>query len=823
MPAFTLFTVLALSGTPQGLLAQPADRVAPGPTASVDLAEFTSRSALRAVLLELRALESAAPRDFAITAELLGIVQDLAPNDVEVVRRRAEAAWNAGDQVLLFELSRRIVELDPADTVAQLRVITSRLGKMQHAEDRLAAYDALLGPRGESLDGAIRSRLALDSALLRRERGDEAGFIERLKMAMRLDATNKDAALLAYTFFTSRVDDRKGRIELLANLLYADPLDPKTLRLLRDELAAAGAWKAARRFHLLTRETVLAAGLSPADLFEVEGEVLRWQAEGPAKVVEILTKSVESERANARHAANASSGQTAGVIRPEDIRLDVTYEQVRMLAAFWMGPDGAEALKSAAMELADTVKHGAESLRDPTRRPQGMTAEAADEQARNGEIELHLVRLMTGTQDAAANEVLDALLKTLPEDDRRAVACRAWQHVAAGRDAEALATAPTAGGTLWSDLARAQALVNTGNAADAKAIFTTLANEYPLTILGAHAANQIRKLGGHPAYDQPAAEMETYAGTIPAWIDAMLASPRLTQSLHAEFDRWNAGALDRVGVKVRIRNVSPIPLGVGSARTINSRLFFGPNLQIGVRQRNDNAAGEVLEMDRRLRLLPGEEMSAVAHPDSALVGWLAEVGSDKPSRLRWRIIQGFEARSSGQRELGPGCVESTTSTLTREALVESRLEPDVLVKRIETGDLVQIAAVIVAARARVLGGGPGEKPDDASPIIAAALVKAYPGWSPDVRLLATSVLPPACMARDLAPLDALMIADADPRVRALAVVTRATEAAQLSAAQADADPRVAKVAKLHAERIDLKLRTFATSGVFVTPSRLNSN
>ena len=54
--------------------------------------------------------------------------------------------------------------LDPSDTVAQLRLISARIGQFQTAEERLAAYERFTGPEGKGLDPAIRSRLALDAA-----------------------------------------------------------------------------------------------------------------------------------------------------------------------------------------------------------------------------------------------------------------------------------------------------------------------------------------------------------------------------------------------------------------------------------------------------------------------------------------------------------------------------------------------------------------------------------------------------------------------------------------------------------------------------------
>jgi hypothetical protein len=197
------------------------------------------------------------PADYQLAADLLGIARSLAPDDEQLLRLTIEAAESAGDQDRVHALSRELFRIDPSDTVALLRIISARVAEHQSADARLGAYDRLLGEDGrKKLDPSIRSRLALDAALLLREQGDIEAFADRLALATSLDQTNKDAAALAVTFFTQRVNDAVGRFELLENLLLADPFDPETHLAMARELAAGGAWEGASRFYA-THETLL--------------------------------------------------------------------------------------------------------------------------------------------------------------------------------------------------------------------------------------------------------------------------------------------------------------------------------------------------------------------------------------------------------------------------------------------------------------------------------------------------------------------------------------------------------------------------------------
>src|SRR6185369_17723106 len=141
------------------------------------------------------------------------------------------------DQDALLAATQLVVRLDRKDTVATLRLLSARIGMRQTIDERLAMYDAFLGPQGQLLDPSIRSRLALDAALLLRERQDQPGYMKRLKDAVQLDVTNKEAAYLAVEAFTRKVEDPQGRLELLSNLLMADPMDPRVLLEVRDAFA----------------------------------------------------------------------------------------------------------------------------------------------------------------------------------------------------------------------------------------------------------------------------------------------------------------------------------------------------------------------------------------------------------------------------------------------------------------------------------------------------------------------------------------------------------------------------------------------------------
>ncbi len=808
-----------------GVAPVPLPAGAPRTATRTDLRAFNARSVTRLAMLDLRACPGPLPRDFAIASELLALASRLAPDDADIVRRRAEAAWNAGDEGVLLESTRRVIELDPADTVAQLRLITARIGRLQTARARLEAYERFLDPRAGSLDDSVRSRLALDAALLRREMGDEDGFVDRLKTALRLDPTNKDAALLAFTFFTSRVDDRAGRLDLLSNLLLADPLDPRTVRMLRDESAAAGDFTSARRFHVMERAITLTAGRRTDDAFNIEGYVLDWLLDGPAGVAKSMNTQVESRRASVRFAAQMDPSRLEGpsVLRPEDVRLDIPYEQVRALTLHLLGEEERETLRSSLTDMALTTVDRINAYNDPTRRPPNVTPEMAEEASGAALAEMHMFVCLVGYHDAGQINELERLATELfkREGDPRAVAARAWRAVISGDDSVATAEYPESQRSLWLILARAKARERIGDMAGAAALYREAADAAPLNPLCAYARSRADTLAPDPARARLAAEVRTRMDAIPGWVDQMVTAPRLTMSLSVEMEPRSPAPIEPVVGRVRLRNVSPIPLGVGSARAINSRFFFGPSLETGIRTRSDLTAGEVFELDRRLRLRPGEVLEAVVWPDVGIIGWLQEVGSDTPSRVRWRVIQGFEARADGSRERGPGCLEVTTNTVLREALPESRMPVSRLAERLFAPAEDEAPALLVALRTRVMGGEPAAQAvEDYSPLIE-HLATAYPNWPSGVRLLAATILPSASTHPSMLAMDRMIAADDDADVRLVHLVTRVTRADDPAIQRAldSGVPALAHVARAHRDRLAAGQSTIAHTGPVAAPVR----
>lgn len=825
----------------------PLAEIVADPT-RIDLNAYTSRALARFAMLDLRAQDDATPDDYRVAAALLDAAQSLALNDIELLRRRIEAHFNAGNDKVVLALSRDLLRLDPKDTVTQLRIITARLAQMQTVEERMVAYARFLGPEGNAFDPSVKSRLALDAALLAREMGEEAKFLTLLEQAATLDPSNKAAALMAFTVFAGSVDSASGRLELLANLLHADPMDPRVHQQIRDELASVGAFTQARRFHT-SASAILNAAIPQEDPSRaVIAFVLTWYCDGPRKPLDTMLNQLVIERDRADRTAKAQEDATGIVTvkRGKDVRLSLPNEIVRLTSA--MAVDDKAQIEASLTDLAASIAEREEVYNDRGRRPVSMTDQDAALEIGTLKGELIRWRLLTNSQlDAAAAGYNQALSMTEPESQERATLL-ALSALRSGDTASSLyfcskATQPSP----WVELIRGMAHALAGDDQASRLAYAEAFRIAPLGLLGALGHTLAARVEVHdpdhltlppatsPAHDVAlAAALNQYAATIPAWIDQMVTNPHSFQNMAITINQSSglgistsnrADPLAPLRATIKITNVSPVALGFGTDRTINPRLLFAPNLEGRRGNQRATAEPEVVELAQRLRLLPGETMEYTANLDYGTVAFISELHSEAPTQLWWRVMQGFESRSGGVRDVGAGCLEAVTDTLARGALPEATRTPESIAQRLAaiTSDAnaqQELPALLIAARgfiARSVDPFDSIAPDarfTGTKALCDAIIAAYPSWPATSRVLAITTLPPAKQIPELARLDELILNDIDPFVRPIAIVARAqtSDSPAIESALASEDPALVRIAKAHQSRLASGGQAFGERG-----------
>ncbi len=625
----------------------------------ISIEEQTARAVQRLALLELRMQPSPTPADYEIAMRTLELARELTPEDAELARRIVAAAWGTGDTNALVEATRALLRLDPLDTVAQLRLITARISRSQTAEERLALYDRFLGPLGAKLDSSVRSRLALDAALLLREQGDEERFVTMLNRAMTLDGTNKAAAQLALTFYAGRVTDPVGRFEMMLHLLYADPLDPNVHLAIAQELADHGVMKSAERFHNNAATLFRRSGSIPSGL-DMNSLSLRWQIYGPESTLGVLNKSLATmrEQAQARYDAGIEMEvDPEELLDPKEVRIDLEKEKVRIISSMAAGDE--ETLVAAMKDMQASVDYAIRQLMNEETRPAGYSKEAAENQSLAMTIQLQIYRLWTGVDTELAVEDTKLLRQAAEEAgnlDFMLNPIDPWLLYNEGKYEEVIARVEELGqsGGRVAHIARALALEELGRKDEAREILFGLAMSNGLAPSSAWARwYAIKNLGEGGLRTASADGLEALAVDVPRFIDDMIEDTSSFMSFRVEVVESPTRVNMPWHVRIRVRNLSPIPLAVGSDRPINSRVLLQPHRDNNLAFFFKELFPEVVELNRRLRLEPYEMIDATVSVDLGASGMILALNSLNNHRVRWRALQGFVIGSTGSFQAGP--------------------------------------------------------------------------------------------------------------------------------------------------------------------------
>ncbi len=810
-------------------------------------AELACDALSRMAINLLRELPNPSPAEYELTALALRVARRERPNDEELCRLELEA-WNAADrQDEVLALTREIVRLDPKDTVAWLRLVSDRIGRLQSADERLEAYERLLASGASTLDESVLSRLALDASLLAREMGDEERFVELLTDATLLDVTNKDAAALYATYFLPLAADPVTKAELLGNLVLSDPTDPVALTNLGMELMRGRAYAGALRFLDRAGDIYLNTGIrfGPDDYFD--RIFASWMANGDERALALILelRNQQQMTINYRRRERMAMGLDPG---PEvTARVPPNIEILRLAIAFGRGD--AE-MQSASVEFITSALEE-EILNVQTREPpfDRATSEERANIVLASKLQLMVAQVWGGSRIDDAERTLDELTDAPdqsglePDAIRRT---RGWIALRRGTDqllAEQIAavSAPRMGALLSGDpgalagasvalapdtnehLARARTLLeplasgdpfaklglalleeSEGNTQQAVRLYAGLALENGDAAIGASARRRAELLlGSQIRPDADARALEAFAQAFAPWLEDLTASPRRFMQLTAEHVQRDAGPLDRILVRIRLRNISPHPLAMGPQAPINSELMLNPRVTLIGRPPSNLEEPEVVDFDRRLRLLPDESVTVDFWANRGRVGLLLQLSAHVQATLRWQLLQGYRVDTRGRYSHGSMCVVTETGLLSRSNLRPAE-NADEVIARLGAVPMRSLASTILLAAVSGVQSPEGISPkqdEQRRGRISQAIVDRWHEMDPHLRAFAACVALRGGLVFPGSPLENQLRLAEHPIVRAAAL----TGALRVSGGDAalgwieSGDPDVARMAALVAE------------------------
>jgi len=777
--------------------------------AQPDQDELIAGSLVRMAVLDLRQQPDATLIDYQITAAVLELALEVTPEDASLWRRLIEAHRASGNEDEVMLATRELVKVDPNDSVAQLRLLSWNVSKKQTVQERLAVYDIYLSERalGAIPDPAVRSRLALDAALLYREQGNDKEFVRHLAMATSLDSSNKEAAALAAAFYQSRRDDPVGNLELAVNLLRADPVDPNLYFAVAAELAKHGEFTQAQRFHDSARRLIATDGITNDPGIDTETTVLRWHNFGAARVLAEFEQLLQIQRENAKRRVDQleeAEQSTENVTRPEDVRLPIHNERIRVLAAAAAGDKVI--LERSLKDLADSIRPELDDIAERMQTPAAMEdpelQAALLRRAATLGSELVVANLVVGNQGIAVLADVAQLRRLFggAAEEQLAV-IDSLVILREGRVEEAVALfEPLSEVSTLGSIGYGLSLEAAGRTEEAAEAFKKTALFSQVTPIGAYARQRYEKLSGEDlVYSEHTEAVRAVAEAVPGWFDSVAGNPNRMMSVTVRLESQSIGAYERAVIEFNIRNTSPIALAVGSDRPINTRLMLSPAMTVGPFAINSVLKPEIFDMHQKIRLVPGESLTLRIWPDPGFSGWIADLKSAHMVRSRWNLLQGFVVGRGQLYSAGPMCLSAETPLLTREPDQRVRLSLTDLARELEVYEEERVIDLLPTIRAALVDPNrpTGIATEEEIVKISNILAARYPAFSRKGRLAIVAIAPHRVLCPGMELLDSAILADTDPLVLAAAIFSRVqvSTAPALARAAASDNPRLSGLAK----------------------------
>jgi hypothetical protein len=255
---------------------------------------------------------------------------------------------------------------------------------------------------------------------------------------------------------------------------------------------------------------------------------------------------------------------------------------------------------------------------------------------------------------------------------------------------------------------------------------------------------------------------------------------------------------------------------MGPDKPINSRFMLAPIIDIGVERMGLPSLQEIIWLNRRLRMMPGERLQFTVWADSGVLGSILQRLGSSSARVRWRVLQGFRLNRDGFYDPGPLCLTSETATIARPVMVRSSADISSLIGWIEKGTPREMAESILTLIERLSTQKAGRDPVSAEQVSAAiqAMVNRFKVADTAEKAILLTLCPSVTQLPPAIALDSVAIQDSHKGIIRLILGTRIGKADSpaLGADAWNGFPSIQPFADLVRERLESGARTIATLG-----------
>jgi tetratricopeptide (TPR) repeat protein len=546
-----------------------------------------------------------------IGVNLISEAVALDPENIELWQTALNVAMMAENDNLKNRALERLNTLDPANETARLMRLNAALDKHQVFEERKAAYERLLTDENvPRLGEAVASRLALDLALLHQRRGEIDAFSRWLTKALAWDRANRSAAAIAAGFFRSQINDPVAVVELLVNLLIADPTDVTAQVDLAQLLLEHGAFIGANRVYSLAIRSLAKDFKSPPTGLIVDQAVCQWARGLDEQALETLSRRQTEIDMSYRLLLKRQNPELTADQLMSMFLLDQSLATVAAVIHVSRGDHDASAAVNNALLACRTA------MDDLKRHAEGIPADNAagreevSQQLAQRHLEAAWIALWLGGPIDQAQAWLTAATDDRPlsaEAQNRFEGWLAFRQGDLARAAELLS--PIAAADTTARLGLAHVLRAQNNLREAAREFLTVSRTQPGSVIGIWASARLKEIIGQaPGASEQALAMERLLASLSTQLDRAVADPSQVIGLHLSVSKETYEPYEPIIATIQVTNNWMYPIGFDRNGPIRPQLLVVPSVRSAQADRSGQLRPFIVDIGRKLHLKPRESM-----------------------------------------------------------------------------------------------------------------------------------------------------------------------------------------------------------------------
>ena len=541
---------------------------------------------------------------------LLDLALELAPNDPYIMRLRYDLARETEGHAQQLETLRNYLKVVKDDDALQLEYVRLLVEQDDRMDDRVERVERILaGPSADRLTKALRSRLASYCAAGAREAGDMGRFRSHVGMALNLDPTNSEAAIMMYEDANAGPPDVVRRGVSLLWMLRAQPIALEPRRALGEMLLGEAAYEASA---LQFRGVQAAAGIRLDDQFYHDWAIaLAGQGDegGAYGALQVLGRygpvtmgeaDVVEEEDSTKSESEREEEEEEVAVEPPRLPLDLELIQLAVIHNWDRMPVQKNATYRRIVRNLDAL-YGEEGT---------------------AEIDKALLSAWLGRGDLS-EDVINELEVEFGTDNLLIQRMHGWLDFHAGKIESARSTFRNIVAANPADAYAMYGLAESYRAEASNSLrveyLQELVTQWPGSLPGMLSARDLHRLGVESEIHPAGQRLQNMLDEMPEDLRDPNPYERGWASLRIELPKKRYNLFEPIYATVYLRNTSDIPLAVGADGALPSRVFVIISVHIAGRHMGTMPA-IVVDLKRRLALAPGEEVGVKIRLDHSTFG-----------------------------------------------------------------------------------------------------------------------------------------------------------------------------------------------------------